>query len=103
MDITQSVASSFHFEMLFESLLNRDRCLAFPCNEAGQVDIDALTEHGRMTYFFARAMRGREYAPPRVVPFQCCPRTSGVANRERPKRVAQVFEGPVIGMTSTVS
>jgi hypothetical protein len=67
MDITHSFATTSHFEIRFESLFNQGRGLAFPCDEGGHVDIDALSERGRNNYFFARAMLGREYATPRVV------------------------------------
>jgi hypothetical protein len=64
---TKAVLASLHFEIWFESLFNDGRGLVFPCDEAGHVDIDALSERGRSNYFFARAMLGREYATPRVV------------------------------------
>lgn len=57
------------FEIRFESLFNVGRSLAFPCDERGRVDINALSERRRSNYFFARAMLGREYAAPRVI---CC-------------------------------
>jgi hypothetical protein len=62
-----SVAASLSFEVWFESLFNNGRGLAFPCDEAGHVDINSLSERGRSNYFFARTMLGREYATPRVV------------------------------------
>ena len=62
------VATSLRFEVWFESLFNDGRGLVFPCDESGHVDMDSLTERGRSNYFFARAMLGREYATPRVVP-----------------------------------
>jgi hypothetical protein len=68
MSITQAFIPSSHFEVWFESLFNAGRGLAFPCSEQGHVDIDALSESSRSNYFFARAMMGREYATPRVVP-----------------------------------
>ncbi len=60
-------ASSSTFEIWFASLFNQGRGLVFPCDEAGHVQIDALSERGRSNYFFARAMLGREYDTPRVV------------------------------------
>lgn len=54
------------FEIRFQSLFNEGRGLAFPCDAAGQVDLDALPEKGRTNYLFARAMVGREYAIPKV-------------------------------------
>ena len=62
-----SAATSWRFEVWFESLFNGGRGLAFPCDEAGHVDINSLSERGRSNYFFARSMLGREYATPRVV------------------------------------
>jgi hypothetical protein len=67
MTATHATAPSSRFEIRFDSLFNEGRGLVFPCNQAGQVDIDALSEHSRSNYFFARAMLGREYAIPRVV------------------------------------
>ena len=67
MDATQTVEQPSHFEVWFESLFNAGRGLAFPCDPAGHVDIDALSARGRNNYFFARAMLGREYATPRVL------------------------------------
>jgi hypothetical protein len=50
----------------FTSLHDRGRGVAFPCDGAGHVDLDALTERGRITYLGARAMVGREYSCPTV-------------------------------------
>ena len=68
MTSTHATTSSSYFEIRFDSLFNEGRGLVFPCNENGQVDIDALSERSRSNYFFARGMLGREYAIPRVVP-----------------------------------
>jgi hypothetical protein len=65
---TTSFPTTFGFEVRFESLFNDGRGLVFPCDEAGSVDIDSLSERGRSNYYFARAMLGREYATPRVMP-----------------------------------
>ena len=50
----------------FTSLHDRGRGVAVPCDGAGNVDMDALTERGRITYLGARAMVGREYACPTI-------------------------------------
>ena len=55
------------FEIRFQSLFREGRGLAFPCNAAGLVDLDALTDQGRRNYLFARAMIGREFAMPSVL------------------------------------
>jgi hypothetical protein len=54
------------FELRFASLFDPGRCVAVPCDAAGQVDLDALSERLRSAYFGARAMVGREYAYPVV-------------------------------------
>lgn len=56
------------FELRFVSLFNDGRALAFPCDDAGHVDLDALSERARCNYFFARTSVGREYACPAVQP-----------------------------------
>ena len=55
------------FVLRFESLFDPGRGLAFPCDEHGQVTLDALTERARRNYFYARVVVGREYATPAVV------------------------------------
>jgi hypothetical protein len=56
------------FEVRFEYLANPGRALAFPCDAAGAVPMDALSERARDNYFYARTCVGREFAHPRVVP-----------------------------------
>ena len=68
MSATQISSQQRGFEVRFESLFRSGCGLSFPCDERGQVDIDALGEKGRNDYFLARAMQGRDYATPRVVP-----------------------------------
>jgi hypothetical protein len=53
-----------NFELRFQSLFDEGRGLAFPCDAAGQVDMDALTEQARNNYFCARALIGRDFRPP---------------------------------------
>ena len=72
---TAHAVSSSSFEVWFASLYNEGRCLVFPCDEDGHVQIDALSDRGRSNYFFARAMLGREYATPRVVRHVDIPRS----------------------------
>jgi hypothetical protein len=54
------------FELRFQSLFNEGRALGFPCDDAGHVDLDSLSERKRNNYLFARAMVGREFAIPQV-------------------------------------
>lgn len=61
----QSTDSS-QFRLCFRSLFHSGRGYAFPCNPAGQVDLDQLTDQARANYLYARAMVGRELATPEV-------------------------------------
>jgi hypothetical protein len=54
------------YEIRFQSLWQEGRGLAFPCNEQGEVLLDALSERARENYLYARAVVGREYACPEV-------------------------------------
>jgi hypothetical protein len=54
------------FEIRFESLYQAGKCLAFPCDEKGHVEMDTLSERARMNYLYARALMGREFAAPAV-------------------------------------
>lgn len=56
------------FELRFESLFQQGRALAFPCDERGRVELDALSDRARRNYLYARAVVGREFATPAVVP-----------------------------------
>ncbi|AKJ28223.1 hypothetical protein [Caldimonas brevitalea] len=55
------------FELRFRSLFHHGRGLAFPCDEAGRVHLDSLSDRARNNYFYARAVIGREFAVPAVV------------------------------------
>jgi hypothetical protein len=55
------------FELRFESLFKAGRGLAFPCDERGRVEMDALSEPARSNYLYARAVVGREFAMPAIV------------------------------------
>jgi hypothetical protein len=65
--MNNAVTGNLNFEIWFESLFNSGRGLVFPCDEAGLVDINSLSDRRRGNYFFARAMLGREFATPRVL------------------------------------
>jgi hypothetical protein len=56
------------FELHFQSLFNEGRGLAFPCDAAGHVDLDTLSERARCNYIFARRAVGRDFAHPAVLP-----------------------------------
>ncbi len=54
------------FRLCFRSLFASGRGYAFPCDGAGRVDLDRLSETARNNYLYARAMVGRELAAPAV-------------------------------------
>ena len=56
------------FEIRFQSLFHEGRALSFPCDAAGRVHMDALSDRARQNYLYARAVVGREFASPTVVP-----------------------------------
>ena len=64
--MTSDVTASY--ELRFQSLFNEGRALAFPCDARGSVELDALSEQARNNYLYARAVVGREYAAPAVLP-----------------------------------
>jgi len=57
-----SAAAKSHVELRFLPRFADKRCLVFPCNTAGHVEIDKLSEHERIDYLFARALRSRDYS-----------------------------------------
>ena len=54
------------FELRFTGLFSRRHEYAFPCDAAGHVDIDQLTDRGRISYFYARTVVGKELSAPVV-------------------------------------
>jgi hypothetical protein len=54
------------FELRFASLFREGRGLSFPCDRAGEVDLDTLSARARANYFFARSVVGRDFAQPSV-------------------------------------
>ena len=53
-------------ELRFVSLYRPGRGVSVPCDAAGRVNLDALSERLKNAYLGARAMVGREYAYPTV-------------------------------------
>jgi hypothetical protein len=45
-------------------LFSRVAVFSFPCDAEGHVDMDRLSEVGRLNYFYARAMVGHELFAP---------------------------------------
>jgi len=56
-----------HF-LRFSSLHQQGRAVSVPCDQAGNVDMDSLTDRLQNAYLAARALVGREYAYPTVQP-----------------------------------
>ena len=52
------------FELRFQSLFQEGRALAFPCDAAGHVNLDTLSERACNNYYLARTLVGRDYAVP---------------------------------------
>ena len=63
-----TMVSREHYELRFRSLFNEGRAYAFPCDAAGHVDMDTLSDRARENYLYARAVIGREVAMPAVQP-----------------------------------
>jgi hypothetical protein len=55
---------SGNYQLCFRSLFQAGRGYAFPCDEAGRVDMDSLSDRARANYLYARAVVGRDYASP---------------------------------------
>ncbi|WP_374563215.1 hypothetical protein [Ideonella sp.] len=54
------------YELRFANLFDEGRGLSFPCDRAGRVDLDRLSDRARANYFFARSAIGREFSCPAV-------------------------------------
>jgi hypothetical protein len=54
------------YHLRFRSLSEPGRTFVFPCDAAGRVDMDALSERARLDYLFARTVIGREFTAPDV-------------------------------------
>ncbi|WP_372526742.1 hypothetical protein [Piscinibacter sp.] len=55
-----------HYELLFQSLFAEGRGYAFPCDAAGHVNLDALSDTARYNYLYAQTVVGRELSIPAV-------------------------------------
>jgi hypothetical protein len=54
------------YELRFDALYSDRRSYSFPCDGMGHVDLDSLSERGRLNYLYARAMMGVEVTWPAV-------------------------------------
>lgn len=66
------------YELRFQSLFDAGRAYAFPCDAAGHVDMDALSDTARDAYLYARTVIGRELSAP-VVRVSDGPQASAMA------------------------
>ena len=64
MSLSSADRDNARFELRFQSLFNAGRALSFPCDAAGQVDMDSLSDRQRDSYLYARAVVGREFSFP---------------------------------------
>ena len=55
------------YELRFRSLYRPGRGYTFPCDSAGRVDMDALSDGERDSYLYARALIGSELSFPAVL------------------------------------
>lgn len=56
------------YQLSFRSLFDEGRGYAFPCDAAGHVNIDELSDKARNNYLYARTVIGREFFMPAVRP-----------------------------------
>jgi hypothetical protein len=54
------------YELRFQSLSDDEQGYAFPCDAAGRVDMDGLSEKARQEYLYVRAVVGRAFSMPVV-------------------------------------
>lgn len=66
--VAKSASVDGRYQLRFASLFVEGRWLSFPCDAGGFVNLDALSERCKSNYLYARAMVGREYSYPSVVP-----------------------------------
>ena len=61
------IVETAQFEIRFDALCQPGTSLCFPCNHAGEVDLDCLSGGAMREYLYARAMMGLEFSYPVVV------------------------------------
>jgi hypothetical protein len=66
MSATDATAAGCGYEMRFRSLFHEGRAMCFPCDAAGRVPLDALSDKARNNYLYARTVIGREFHRPEV-------------------------------------
>jgi hypothetical protein len=64
--LSKSSACRARYELRFMSLFEGGRGYSFPCDAQGHVELADLSERDRTNYFYARAVKGREFSIPFV-------------------------------------
>jgi hypothetical protein len=59
-------ATGAEYALCFHSLLEDEHGLSFPCDAAGRVDMDTLSDKARDDYLYARTVVGRVFRPPAI-------------------------------------
>jgi len=54
------------FRLCFDSLRDASCVFTFPCDAAGRVDLDGLSDEARLDYLYARMVIGRVFHAPAV-------------------------------------
>jgi hypothetical protein len=68
MDLLSPATTAVVYELRFAPAHPQAGCgYAFPCDAAGHVSLDGLTERELANYLFARALVGRDLRAPQVV------------------------------------
>jgi hypothetical protein len=63
-----NLAGRTRFELRFRSLFHEGRAMTFACDADGSIDLDRLSDRARQSYLYARALVGRDFAQPEVLP-----------------------------------
>jgi hypothetical protein len=61
-----SPLSAAAYTLVYFSIRGGD-CFAFPCDEAGAVEMNELSDRARDNYLLARALVGRDFHAPTIV------------------------------------
>jgi hypothetical protein len=61
-----AASNAGHYELRFLNLFSRRCGYAFPCDAEGHVQMDELSDRGRLSYLYARALVGSELSSPTV-------------------------------------
>jgi hypothetical protein len=56
------------YEIYYRPLADTQSALHFPCDVRGHVELDELSPESVENYLYARAMVGRDYALPAIIP-----------------------------------